>query len=324
MQPSLDLRKLLLSFVTVAVLSCCAYAQAPPPVSELSDQKAGSILFYPFYASNMTDPGTDTRIATTNTSFTDNVFVHIFMVSSTCSVADFFSCFTAGQTSYFLASTLDPGIAGYVLMVAVNGIDGCPVKFNYLVGDGFVKLGSGLHGNYGAEAIAAIAEEPAICDDPAQTALIRFDGVSYDLVPAVLALDNFPAIDDGYTTRIWVSRTGGNLLVSGASIGGLFGQLFNDAETGLSFTLTGGCQRAFTINDTDLRTAPRPSLHVPANSSGWIKFWPVSGGTGIFAFAISAKAGLADVPNAFTGGRNLHKLRYTTDAYLMPIFPPTC
>ena len=153
---------------------------------------------------------------------------------------------------------------------------GCPVKFNYLVGDGFVKIASGLHGNYGAEAIAAIADVPADCDDGSQVALIRFDGTAYDRVPRVLALDNFPAIDDGYTTRIWVSRVGGNLLVSGASIGNLFGQLFNDAETGLSFALTGGCQRAFTINDTDLRTAPRPSLHVPANSSGWIKFWTVA------------------------------------------------
>jgi hypothetical protein len=210
------------------------------------------------------------------------------------------------------------------LMVAVNGVTGCPENFNFLVGDGFVKLASGLHGNYGAEAIAAIAAEPATCDDAAQTAVIRFDGQSYNLVPNVLALDNFPAIDDGYTTRIWVSRTGGNLLVSGSSIGGLFGQLFNDAETGLSFTLTGGCQRAFTINDTDLRTAPRPSLHVPANSSGWIKFWPINE-VGIFAFAISAKAGLADVPNAFVGGRNLHKLRYARfDAYTVPVFPPTC
>src|SRR4029077_1755663 len=138
----------------------------------------------------------------------------------------------------------------------------------------------------GAEAIAAIADVPADCSDGSLTAQIRFDGVNYNLAPGVLALDHFPAIDDGYTTRIWVSRTGGNLLVSGGSIGNLFGQLFNDAETGLSFALSApGCQRAFSINDTDLRTAPRPSLHVPANSSGWIKFWQVNPG-GMFAFAI--------------------------------------
>ena len=66
MQPSLDLRRLLLSLMTVAVLSCCVFGQAPPP-SEVSDQKAGSILFYPFYSSSSTDPAADSRIAATNT-----------------------------------------------------------------------------------------------------------------------------------------------------------------------------------------------------------------------------------------------------------------
>ena len=324
MQPSLDLRRLLLSFMTVAVLSCCAFGQAPPPTA-VSDQKAGSILFYPFYSSSTTDPGADSRIAVTNTSTTSAAFVHIFMVSgSSCNVADFFSCFTAAQTSYFLASVLDPGTSGYIVMVAVDGITGCPVKFNYLIGDGFVKLSSGLHGNYGAESIAAILDPPAICDDASQSATLLFNGVNYEQVPRVLALDNFPAIDDGYTTRIWVSRVGGTLFVSGGNVGTIFGVLYNDAEDGLSFSLSGGaCQRAFTINDTDVRTAPRPSVHVPANSSGWLRFWSTSD-VGIFAFAATNKAGLADVPNAFAGGRNLHKLRFTTDAYVMPVFSPTC
>ena len=325
MQPSLDLRRLLLSFMTVAVLSCCAFGQAPPPTA-VSDQKAGSILFYPFYSSSTTDPAADSRIATTNTSTTSAAFVHIFMVSgSSCNVADFFTCFTAAQTSYFLASVLDPGTSGYILMVAVDGITGCPVKFNFLIGDGFVKLSSGLHGNYGAESIAAIADPPdELCGEGALGATLAFDGVNYEQVPAVLALDNFPAIDDGYTTRIWVSRAGGDLFVSGSNVGTIFGVLYNDAETGLSFSLSAQtCQRAFTINDTDVRTAPRPSVHVPANSSGWVKFWSTST-SGIFAFAATAKAGLADVPNAFAGGRNLHKLRFTNSGYRMPVFPPTC
>lgn len=324
MQPSLDLRRLLLSFVAVAVLACCASAQAiTPPPSAPSDQKAGSILFYPFYASSTTDPAVDSRIAVTNTNQSNAAFVHIFLVASSCGVADRFTCFTQMQTSYFLTSDLDPGTSGYVIMIAVDGITGCPVQFNYLIGDGFVKLASGLHGNYGAEAIAALIDPPAPCDG--QSALIVFNGTQYERVPRVLALDNFPAIDDGYTTRIWVSRVGGNLFSSGASIGTIFGVLYNDAEVGLSFSLSpSGCQRTFAINDNDLRTAPRPSVHVPANSSGWMKFWSTAD-VGIFAFAASAKAGLADVPDAFAGGRNLHKLRFAAiDGYTMPVFPPTC
>jgi len=297
----------------------------PAPPTAVSDQKAGSILFYPFYSSSSTDPASDSRIAVTNSSTTNFAFVHIFLVSAaSCSVADFFSCFTPAQTTYFLTSMMDPGTSGYIVMIAVNGINGCPEKFNHLIGDGFVKLASGLHGNYGAEAIAAIADPPAVCDDTAGAALIQFDGINYELVPKVLALDSVPSIGDGYNTRIWVARTGGNLFASGGSVGPLFGVLYNDAEQGLSFSINNpGCIVTFAVNDTDVRTAPRPSIHIPANSAGWIRFWTLSPG-GIFGFAASAKAGLADVPDAFAGGRNLHKLRLTTDAYLMPIFPPTC
>src|SRR5262245_42651966 len=131
MQPSLDLRRLLLSFVTVAVLSCCAFGQAIAPPTAVSDQKAGSILFYPFYSSSSSDPAGDSRSAVTNTNHNNAAFVHVFLVSSaSCSVADFFSCFTQMQTSYFLTSALDPATSGYILMVAVDGITGCPVKFN--------------------------------------------------------------------------------------------------------------------------------------------------------------------------------------------------
>src|SRR5678815_3760929 len=129
-----------------------------------------------------TDPAGDSRIAVTNTNQSNAAFVHIFLVSSSCSVADFFSCFTQMQTTYFLTSVLDPGTSGYIVMVAVDGVTGCPVKFNYLIGDGFLKLVSGLHGNYGAEAIAAIADPPAVCDDTSGSAALLLDGINYCLL----------------------------------------------------------------------------------------------------------------------------------------------
>ena len=209
-------------------------------------------------------------------------------------------------------------------MVAVDGINGCPVSFNFLIGDAFVKLSNGLHGNLGAEAIAAIAETPAICDATSTTAQLIFDGVNYNRVPRVLAVDNFPAINDGFISGVVVNRIGGNLQTNAGSIGTIFGILYNDAENGLSFSMSSsGCQRVFGIADSDIRTAPRPSVHVPANTSGWMKFWSTSD-VGIMGAVFTGHPGLTSARNAFTGSRNLHKLRLTTDAYLMPIFTPTC
>jgi len=209
-------------------------------------------------------------------------------------------------------------------MVAVDGITGCPVNFNFLLGDVFVKLSNGQHGNLGAEAFAAIAETPAICDANSTTAVLIFNGISYNRVPRVLGVDNFPAINDGFNSTVVVNRIGGNLASGTGSIGTIFGVLYNDAENGLSFSMSSsGCQRIFGIVDTDIRTTPRPSVHVPANTSGWIKFWSTSD-VGILGAVITGHPGLTSARNAFAGGRNLHKLRFTVDAYVMPIFPPTC
>ena len=328
MTASLNFRRLILSTLTAAVLSCCALAADPglvyPATSEVSDQKAGSVLVYNLYTSSSVTPDQDSRISTTNTHVNFAAFVHVFLIQgSTCSVADRFICFTAQQTSYFLASDLDPGITGYIVMVAVDGVNGCPTNFNYLVGDVFVKLSNGLHGNLGAEAIAAVAATLSLCDANSTVAALLFNGALYNRVPRVLAVDNFPAINDGYTSVVVVNRIGGSLQTNAGSIGTIFGVLYNDAENGLSFALSGGCQRFFGITDSDIRTTPRPSVHVPANSSGWMKFWSTSD-IGIMGAVITGHPAQASARNAFTGARNLHKLRLTTDAFTMPIFPPTC
>jgi hypothetical protein len=329
MTASLNLKRLILSTLTAAVLSCCALAADPglvyPATSEVSDQKAGSILVYNLYASSTVSPDTDSRISTTNTSVNFAAFVHVFLIQgSDCSVADRFTCFTAQQTSYFLASDLDPGITGYIVMVAVDGVLGCPVSHNFLMGDVFVKLSNGLHGNLGAEAIAAESDPPALgCDETTTTIQLVFGGGFYNRVPRVLAVDNFPAINDGYTSVVVVNRIGGNLQTGAGTIGTIFGVLFNDAEAGLSFTLRGGCQRVFGITDSDVRTTPRPSVHVPANSSGWMKFWSTDN-IGIMGAVITGHPAQASARNAFTGARNLHKLRLAVDAFVMPVFPPTC
>ncbi len=211
---SLKFSRVLLTLLALGVFTGAALAADPglayPAESEISDQKAGSILVYNLYTSSSTVVGQDSRIAITNTSSTSAAFVHLFFIQgNNCNVADRFTCLTGQQTVAFLASEMDPGVTGFIVAVAVDGVLGCPVNFNFLVGDVFVKFASGLHGNLGAEAISAIAEIPSVCDDTTIAAPLLFDGVNYNMVPRVLAVSNFPAIDDGYTSRIWVNRIGG-------------------------------------------------------------------------------------------------------------------
>ena len=237
---SLKFSRVLLTLLALGVFTGAALAADPglayPAESEVSDQKTGSVLVYNLYTSSSTVVGQDSRFGLTNTSTTSAAFVHLFFIQgNTCSVADRFTCLTAQQTVSFLASELDPGVTGFVVAVAVDGVLGCPANFNFLMGDVFVKFASGLHGNLGAEAISALEEIPAVCDETSITAALQFNGISYNMVPRTLAVSNFPAIDDGYTSRIWINRIGGSLLSGNASVGTIFGLLFNDAEQGLSF-----------------------------------------------------------------------------------------
>src|SRR5262249_22070810 len=101
-----------------------------------SDTRPGSILIFPAYTSEVLNSSTqNTRINITNVDGARPAYLHLFFVDgSSCSVADSFLCLTPQQTSSFLMSDLDPGVTGYLIAIAVNG-EGCPIYFNYLIGD---------------------------------------------------------------------------------------------------------------------------------------------------------------------------------------------
>jgi len=323
--------RVVLTLFALTVLFATAKAADPglpyPPEAEMSDQKAGSVLIYNLYTSSAASGSQNSRIAVTNTSGTSAAFVHMFMIDgATCSVADSFLCLTTFQTTTFLASDMDPGISGFIIMIAVDGILGCPAQHNFLIGDVFVKFASGLHGNLQAEAVSALMDPPAICDDTSLTASLVFDGIAYNRLPLNLAVDNFPSPNDGFVSRVWVNRIGGSLLGQTASIGNLFGRVFNDAENGVSTTFGPyGCRGTFEISDTGIRTTPPISTFIPANTSGWITFSPTNPGVAITGAILTGHASAATVRNAFNGGRNLHKLSFApTSVLIKPIFAPTC
>jgi len=332
MRTSRNLTGAILSILALAMMSMAALAADPgapfPQESEISDQKAGSLLIYNFYSSSATASNTEnTRINLTNTSDNSAAFVHLYFVANSCTVADAFICLTATQTTSFLTSDFDPGFQGYIVAVAVDGVRGQPVRFNYLIGDEYIKLASGHSANLGAEAFSKLTDANVISTDETLAALF-FDGQilagSYNRAPRVLAADNIPSRVDGNDTLIILNRVGGSLSIGAASIGSIFGLLYDDAENVLSFTTSGGCQKRFSITNTEPRTVPRFETFIPSGRSGWMKLW-ASADVGIVGASINYNANAGAQANAFNGGHNLHKLTLSaTSNYVVPVFPPSC
>ncbi|MGH9800385.1 MAG: HYR domain-containing protein, partial [Blastocatellia bacterium] len=297
-----------------------------PATSEASDQAAGSVLIYNIYTSGATSGNTqNTRVNITNVHPLLPAFVHLFFVSEGCSVADSYICLTGNQTSSFLASDLDPGVTGYIVAVAVDGVRGCPTNFNFLIGDEYVKFTTGHAANLGAEAISALAGGLPACDGNSVTAQLNFDGISYDLVSHVLADDNVGSRADGNDTLLILNRIGGNLGTGAGSLSSVFGIFYDDAENALSFTFNGGHQFRSSLSNNFPRLTPRFETFIPAGRTGWFKLWPTTGLWGMTGAAINFNPNAASSSGAFNHGHNLHKLRLTNTAnYVIPIFPPSC
>ena len=334
MRTSRRLTHVALALFALVLMSAAALAADPglvyPPTSEVSDQKAGSLLVYNLYTSGATSGNAqNTRINITNTSTSSAAFVHLYFVSDGCSIADSFICLTATQTASFLASDVDPGITGYIVAVAVDGVNGCPVGFNWLIGDEYVKLTTGHAANLGAEAFSALyAGVLPGCDENSVTAAIAFNGAfgGYNQAPRVLADSNVPSRADGNSTIVVINRIGGNLGIGANSIGTLFGLFYDDAENVLSFSFPGGCQFRGELSNAFPRLTPRFETFIPAGRSGWFKVYSQSPtDIGILGAAINFNANAGAQANAFNGGHNLHKLTLSaTNTYIVPVFPPSC
>jgi hypothetical protein len=341
MRTSRKLTHALFSLFALVMMSAAALAADPgqgyPRESEVSDQKAGSVLFYNIYSSVVATPAVEnTRINITNTSSTHAAFVHMYFVQDTCGVADAFICLTANQTATFLASDLDPGIQGYIIAVTVDAELGCPMSFNFLIGDLYIKAGpptgstGSLAANLAAEAFSALADtftKMGNCNDQSATASLIFDGTNgrYNRAPLVLAVSNIPSPVDNNFTLLIVNRFGGNLATTANTIVRLFGLLYDDAENVFSFTIgTGACQFRTIIGANNIpRTTPRVAGIIPSGRSGWMKIWNADNASGLSGAVINVNG--TAVANAFNGGHNLHKLTLSpTNTYTVPVFPPSC
>jgi uncharacterized repeat protein (TIGR01451 family) len=311
-----------------------------PPSSALSDTKAGSVLFFGLYVSNPSNPAdSNTRISITNINPTKGIAVHLFFVDGmTCNVADRYICLTSNQTISLLTSDLDPGTIGYLIAVAVDGPagfgdggnTGCPISFNYLIGQANVKLALSPRRQDDLEAESSAAEfgSPVPgCNPGSFTATLNFNGGpnGYNRLPRVLALDNIPSRADGNDTLLVINRIGGSLVTGGSAVGTLFGVLYDDAERPYSFSLASDfCQLRGSLMNGFPRISPPFDQIIPAGQSGWLKLWAADE-SAILGVAITRNDNIGIAANAFEGGKNLHKLRFTSNASLVvPVFPPAC
>ncbi len=301
---------------------------AIPAVSQSSDQKAGSVLVFPFYSSIATNSTREnTRFNLTNIEPTRRVAVHLFFVQDdSAPVADAYVCLTPNQTTSFIASDLDPDIAGYLIAIAVDDRTGCPINFNFLIGDEFVKLNSGHAANLAAVAFSALTGAPPACDGNSVTAEVRFDGISYNAAPRALAVSSIASPVDGNSALLVVDRIGGNLGTGVSTIGQLFGILYDDAEHAYSFerSTTRRQFRAILSSNDFPRTVPRFANVIPAGRTGWMKFWRDDDG-GIIGAVINFNPNAMASSSAFNQGHNLHHLTLTTaSSFIVPVFPPGC
>ena len=294
-----------------------------PPDGMASDQKPGSVLFFNVYTSDATSASSqNTKFSITNTSPTRAVAVHLFFVDGASgSPADFIFCLTASQTISFESVELDPNTEGYIVAVAVNSA-GAPILHNHLIGDSYVKFNSGHRAGLGAVAVAAMV--PPVTTSATVMADLNFNGIDYEQMPSVLAVDNLPSRINNNDTMVIVNRPGGDMAVGVPEIGFIFGLLYNDTENAYSFSVNSSrCQTRINFTSTTPRTVPRFTAVVPDGRTGWVKMY---GATNIplLGSVFNYNSGASGVPNAFTGGHNLHSLRRTDMTMSIPVYPTKC
>lgn len=294
------------------------------PAVTASDDQPGAVLAFPIFTSSAASPqAQNTRLSLTNIDAERQLFVHLFFVSQTCAVADSFVCLTAQQTIALLASDLDPGTTGYIIAVAVDAV-GCPTNRNALIGDEYVKFGTGHAANLGAQALAALPGwQP--CAGDATAATINFDGVRYSMAARVIAADNLPSRADGNDSLFIFNRLGGDLRTGADTLGVLFGLVFDDAENVISLSLSAGvCQLRASYPFCSFPRQCFFNAFIPAGRSGWLKIFGRDD-VALFGAMINFNPNIHERADAYHQGHNFHYLTLTNTASItIPIMPPSC
>lgn len=307
----------------------------------VQDMKLGSVLFFNYYVSDPNNlAAVDTTFNITNAHPTSDIAIHLFFVdSTTCNVADAFFCLTRSQTASFRASDMDPGVAGYVIAVAVDSA-GRPVSFNALAGEAMIGTATGHR--FLLPAVVAARRDGASAspiNSDGQTATMFFNNAQYDLLPQTLVLDSFPSQVAGIgapaaNTVLYVYSPLPNLAAIDAFSGTLFFLVYDDQEQSFSASMGLNCFLASAKQRiSSLRTTPNLNTVVPSGHTGWAAFYGLGQRT-VTSNTTGGTITLSNVPlmgatatrfGNFNGGHNL-RLATTFAGYSIsiPIIIPNC
>lgn len=299
-------------------LPYCFTLSCPLIHTRLSNQKAGSVLVFPYYTSTIGGVS-DTRLTISNVSNDTNPtqsYVHLFLVDgATCNQSELYLCLTPNASFSFKASEYDPGNTGYLIAVAVNN-QGLPINNNVLIGNAFVRTPT-LAGNYSAEVFRANGRDAALYTTNLNTVTLYFDHVGYDAVPKqfVVAIQSPVDVTGQQVVTAGLSGDLAAAQMSGAAQIGI-AVAYNEREVSGSFVnwLTGTCHARATVTTT----SPR----VPNGLNELIK----SGQMGSFKFTVGGAVGLLLTPrtNRYNGIRSLHPIQTTATTLTIPIAVPAC
>jgi hypothetical protein len=312
------------AFITMAT-KCWAAEPGLPLASnsELSGQKAGSVLLFPLYTSSANPNEQNSRISVINANSQQSVYVRVFFISSTGGVFDLLFCLDASETISFLTSDIDPSVTGYILVIAVNA-QGCPINHNYLTGEAQVKLKYDTQiykASLEAEAIAAVATTPVTCG--AAVVTLQFDGTSYNRLPRTVAISKLRSPSDNNTGLLILNRLGGSLSGSGLQpIAQIAGTVIRD--TGESNEVTYNRPPGTNYVQLVVPLHLTASQSIAAGHTGWLKLWSTDD-VGLFGAFINFNSATAINKAAFSGGQNLTKLTLaTTNSIAIPVSTPNC
>ncbi len=325
MQTSHKLTRLFLALASLVTLAAMSFGQVPTqgasnvPVNqiEVSDQKPGSVLVYPYYISNAQTKA-DTRITLSNLGARYAIVHLFFLAGSNCQQADQYVCLTKGASIAFKTSDQDPEMNGYVLAVAVDGM-GRPISYNALIGNAFVSTGPYV-GNYGAEAFASSYKEGELTDGTGADGLARldFNGQAYDRGADQFAVEIQSPNDAAGQAIVHASLQGDIASGSVTSIAQAgTGLVWRGDERQGSFVnfIGGRCQSINVVTGTAPRVPTTLGVFLPKGSIGTLVYATNVGSVGLL---------MTPNTNTWSGIRTLHKTRTRNSSLTIPVFMPVC
>ncbi|MEY3284422.1 MAG: hypothetical protein RIR86_2435 [Acidobacteriota bacterium] len=256
--------------LTISILTLLpVIVEAQSLSNNYSDIKPGSILFFNRFTSNPVNQLLgDTQVNITNLNQSRAIELHFYLIDgSSCSVADFGSSLNASQTMTFLMSDFDPGIFGYMIVVAEDE-SGLPTQHNWLTGTAQVREFDGRQGILSAISIGKLTAGPITADPDGQYRL-KFNGASYEKLPQVLAV---PSFDSQVTTTsfLYIYSPSSNIYTGDTNSITLSTLLYNDASQSLSGSFTITCYRQDSFM-TVFNRGGGINNRVPAGRTGWIR-----------------------------------------------------